>query len=90
MKKNVLKTVFAAICFVAAGISGMKAYNADNMSEADMLFTENIEALSSGAEGGNGYEKKSESDCPVPFEYKKSRTCQRTTKNTSCTESDCF
>ncbi len=48
MKKNVIKTAIAAVCVVAAGISGMKAYNADNQSEAKALLSENIEALSAG------------------------------------------
>lgn len=48
MKKNFVKTVVAAICVVTAGVGGMKAYNAANQSEADMLFAENVEALSSG------------------------------------------
>ena len=46
MKKNFIKTVVAAVCVVAAGMGGMKAYNAANQSEADMLFAENVEALS--------------------------------------------
>ena len=48
MKKNVIKTVIAAVCVVAAGMGGMKAYNVANQSEADMLLSENVEALSSG------------------------------------------
>ena len=48
MKKNVIKTAIAAVCVVAAGMGGMKAYNAANHSEADMLLAENVEALSSG------------------------------------------
>jgi hypothetical protein len=52
MKKNVIKMTFAAVCVVAAGVSGMKAYNAANQSEADMLLSENVEALSSGVDGG--------------------------------------
>lgn len=48
MKKNVMKTMVAAICVVAAGMGGMKAYNAANqdLSKADMLLAENVEALS--------------------------------------------
>lgn len=38
----------AAVCVVAAGVSGMKAYNAANQSEADMLLSENVEAISAG------------------------------------------
>lgn len=48
MKKNVIKMAIAAVCVVAAGMGGMKAYNAANHSEADMLLAENVEALSSG------------------------------------------
>lgn len=51
MKKNVIKMSFAAVCVVAAGVSGMKAYNAANQSETDMLLSENVEALSSGDRG---------------------------------------
>ena len=47
MKKNVIKTAIAAICVVAAGMGGMKAYNA-NLSETDNLLAENVEALSAG------------------------------------------
>ncbi len=54
MKKNVIKTAIAAVCVVAAGVSGMKAYNAANQSEADMLLSENVEALSQGDGLGSG------------------------------------
>ncbi len=46
MKKNVLKTMAAAVCVVVAGMGGIKAYNAGNRSEANMLLSENVEALS--------------------------------------------
>ena len=46
MKKNVFKTMVAAACVVAAVMGGMKAYNAKNFSEADLLLAENVEALS--------------------------------------------
>ena len=42
MKKNVFKTMVAAVCVVAAGMGGMKAYNAGNQSEANMLLSENV------------------------------------------------
>ena len=48
MKKNVIKMAVAVVCVVAAGMGGMKAYNAANQSEADMLLSENVEALSAG------------------------------------------
>lgn len=51
MKKNVIKMALAAVCVVAAGVSGMKAYDSANQSEADMLFAENVEALSAGDYG---------------------------------------
>ena len=54
MKKNVIKTAIAAVCVVAAGMGGMKAYNAANQSEANVLLAENVEALSSGDLGGGG------------------------------------
>ena len=48
MKKNVFKIMVAAVCVVAAGMGGMKAYNAGNQSEANVLLVENVEALSAG------------------------------------------
>lgn len=41
-----MKTAVAVVCVVAAGIGGLKAYNTANQSHADMLFAENVEALS--------------------------------------------
>ncbi len=64
MKKNVIKMAVAAICVVAAGMGGMKAYNATNQSEADMLLSENVEALSSG-DGGE-----------IPCRYQPNGTCE--------------
>lgn len=46
MKKNVIKTTFAAVCVVAAGMGGFKAYSVAAQSDADMLLAENVEALS--------------------------------------------
>lgn len=51
MKFFNVKTAIAAVCVVAAGMGGFKAYNAANLSETDMLLAENIEALSSGDNG---------------------------------------
>lgn len=48
MKKKVIKMAVAAVCVVTAGVGGMNAYDAANQSETDMLFAENVEALSSG------------------------------------------
>ena len=44
----------AAVCVVAAGVSGMKAYNVANQSQAEMLLAENIDALSQGDYGDYG------------------------------------
>lgn len=41
-----MKTAVAAVCVVAAGMGGFKAYNAANQSQADLLLAENVEALS--------------------------------------------
>lgn len=40
-----MKTAVAAVCVVAAGMGGFKAYNTANQSQADMLLAENVEAL---------------------------------------------
>lgn len=58
MKKNVIKMAFAAVCVVAAGMGGMKAYNTANQSEADLLLAENVEALSAGDGGWGAIVKK--------------------------------
>lgn len=60
MKKNVIKTAIAAVCVVAAGMGGFKAYNVANQSQAAILLAENIDALSAGdgADGtDDGWEK---------------------------------
>lgn len=46
--KKVIKMTVATVCVVAAGMGGMKAYNVANQSEADLLLSENVEALSAG------------------------------------------
>lgn len=43
-----VKTAIAAVCVVAAGFGGMKAYNAANQSDTGFLLAENVEALSAG------------------------------------------
>lgn len=48
MKFFNVKTAIAAVCVVAAGFGGVKAYNNANQTEADLLLAENVEALSSG------------------------------------------
>lgn len=47
-----MKTMVATVCVVAAGMGGMKAYNAANQSETNMLLAENVEALSQGDDAG--------------------------------------
>lgn len=66
MKKNVIKMAVAAVCVVAAGMGGMKAYNAANQSEADMLLSENVEALSLG-DGGYSVPCKYPGICYKPW-----------------------
>ena len=56
MKIFNVKTAIAAVCVVAAGFGGVKAYDAANQSDTGFLLAENVEALSSG-EGDNS------SDC---------------------------
>ena len=48
MKKNFIKSACAIACVAVASVSGVKAYNASNHSEASMLLAENVEALSQG------------------------------------------
>jgi hypothetical protein len=43
--KQKFKLALASVCVVAAGFGGMKAYNAANQSETDLLLAENVEAL---------------------------------------------
>ena len=54
MKILKVKTAIAAVCVVAAGFGGVKAYNAANQSDTGFLLAENVEALSSG-EGDESY-----------------------------------
>ncbi len=68
MKKNVIKTAIAAVCVVVASMGGMKAYNAANQSEADMLLSENVEALSAGDfTDGNPCKSHPTEWCPTYF-----------------------
>ena len=46
MNRNLIKSAFAIACVVAASVSGIKAYNASNQSEASVLLMDNVEALS--------------------------------------------
>ena len=66
MKKNVIKTAVAAVCVVAAGMGGFKAYNVANQSQANMLLAENIDAFSLPEKNENVYLVKgqlSQRDC---------------------------
>lgn len=54
MKKSI-KTAMFAFAVVAAGFSGMKAYHAyqvNNMSNSNLLFVENVSALSDNDDPG--------------------------------------
>lgn len=63
--KRKLKLALASVCVVAAGFGGMKAYNAANQSEADLLLAENVEALS----GGEGASSGTRIKCYTSFTY---------------------
>lgn len=43
-----MKTMLAAVCVVAAGVGGFKAYNAVNQPGMYMFIAENVEALTAG------------------------------------------
>ena len=67
MKKNVIKMAVAAVCVVAAGMGGMKAYSAANQSEANILLAENVEALSAGDYTYTPCKPQPYSWCPTYF-----------------------
>lgn len=73
MKILNVKTAIAAVCVVATGFSGMKAYNSVFQSEADLLLAENVEALSCSEAQDN---------------YDKTRQC-RFTSSDDCTYTKC-
>ena len=50
MKKNVIKMAVAAVCVVAAGMGGLKAYNVADLSKAEMVLAQNVDALSADFE----------------------------------------
>ncbi len=64
MKILKVKTAIAAVCVVAAGFGGVKAYNSANQLEADLLLAENLEALTAG-------ENNNKSDC----DYYRGESC---------------
>lgn len=51
--KQKFKLALASVCVVAAGFGGLKAYNAANQSETDLLLAENVEALSNDENTGS-------------------------------------
>lgn len=91
MNKRTMKTMVAAVCVVAAGMGGFKAYNAANHSEAEILLSENVEALSANNEISKqwGYHKSS-GRCKHPS-YKFWVTCSGWIENGDpyCLNSDC-
>ena len=48
-----MKTMLAAVCVVAAGVGGFKAYNAVNQPGMYMFIAENVEALTAGESEGD-------------------------------------
>ena len=74
MKFFNVKTAIAAVCVVAAGFGGVKAYNVANQSEADLLLAENVEALSSGdvlqpVKTGKSTSKEKEKEKEKRYQY---------------------
>ena len=60
MKKNFFKATLAVVAIATVGMGSYKAYGAyvaANMSESELLFTENVNALADGDAGTN---------CPGP------------------------
>lgn len=89
MKTKFLKATLAAVCIVATGVGSWKAYSAyeQNGDEADLLLTENIEAMSSNTEA-SGYYVKSTGSCSDPCGYKRWVACKTGGKE-DCSPSDC-
>ena len=87
MKKNIFKSVFAVAAIAAVGLGSYKAYGsyvASNMSEADLLMAENIEALALSDPGDEGNYQWS---APIQCSKKSSRTycvCEENGKGNSC------
>jgi len=48
MGKKIIKMSVAAVCVVAAGVIGMKAYNVADQAKVNMLLAQNVDALSAG------------------------------------------
>ena len=71
MKKNVFKATFAVVAIAAVGLGSYKAYDsytAANMSEEDLLLTEDVLALSDPVPKGNGEKKTKDGgfeDCDI-------------------------
>lgn len=51
--KKIMKTMLAAVCVVAAGVGGFKAYNAVNQPGMYMFIAGNVEALTAGESEGD-------------------------------------
>jgi hypothetical protein len=86
--KQKFKLALASVCVVAAGFGGMKAYNAANQSEADLLLSENVEALSSSESPAKGIYLISTGPCHRPCSYKKWVRCT-VGGHEECQPSDC-
>lgn len=56
--KKIKKTMLAAVCMVAAGAGGFKAYNAVNQPGVYMFIAENVEALTAGESLGDCVESE--------------------------------
>ena len=56
--KKIMKTMLAAVCMVATGVGGFKAYNAVNQPGVYMFIAENVEALTAGESLGDCVESQ--------------------------------
>lgn len=83
MKKNIFKSAFAVAAIATVGLGSYKAYGsytAANMSEDDLLWAENIEALARD-EGKNKDKDKDKKGCSNKSEYVMGQPCPQHNHN---------
>ncbi len=90
MNVKFLKTTLAVVCVVAAGAGSWKAYSAysDGQSEVNVILSENVEALSAGADITPGGYTISSGNCPYPC-AKRWVSCKSSGPEKECYPSDC-
>ena len=85
MKRKFLFSLTALATVALASFTAYKSFT-PQLSEADILLNENIEALTRGELGG--LYKRSSGRCSIPCEYKNWVSC-KTGGNSDCYPSDC-